>query len=221
MEFLDAVVHLNDPRGYQLTAMSDSWKTMCLDLPCSTGVQVPDLYKQAFWQGPIDGEQVVIQAWKGDCPHAYRELPGGIGGEVGVYRLDATRTIPDHLSLPRVDELPAPVRAIVSDVVSRLLKNFIDLAEVGTPRWWPFPELHEEIQMRLVNPVTGDELLHADPPEPAGGYWLSRWMTYESYDTYRMRYAVPDRAFDYAMEFSVGGQRFTWGTGGIEAVPGS
>jgi hypothetical protein len=36
----------------------------------------------------------VIQGWRGNCPQLYRELSGGIGGEVGIYRTIPGRQIP-------------------------------------------------------------------------------------------------------------------------------
>ena len=181
LDILDATEHYKDDRGYRYVGISDSWKRLCLDLPDSKRVQVPLLYKQQSLHTTIDGVPVVLQAWKGDCPQLYREMPGGIGGEVGIYHSVPGKTIPDELVLPRIDSFPEALRPLVREVASRILKDAVEAAEANVEWWWPFPDLGAEIEMRFVHPDTDEELFHADPSEPAGGYWMSRWMGYGSY----------------------------------------
>jgi hypothetical protein len=224
LDILDATVHYRDARGYRFVAISDSWKRMCLDLPDSKRVQIPPVYKQQFLETEIDGQPVVIQAWKGDCPQLYRDLPGGIGGEVGVYHLVPGRTIPDVLQLPRINDFPEPLRPLVSTVVSRVLRDAVGAAEANAEWWWPFPELGAAIEMRLVHPDRDEELFHADPPEPVGGYWMSRWMGYGSYARYSLHEtfhgrSVPLHAHEYHMEFIVKGHRFRWDNSDSEIYP--
>jgi hypothetical protein len=109
----------------------------------------------------------VIQEWRGNCPQLYRELPGGLGGEVGFYRTIPGRQIPTYSrSRSRFSAVAAPAPA---KVVSRILKDLVDTAEAGAEWWWPYPEFDQKIEMRLLHPDRDEELFHADPPEPAGG----------------------------------------------------
>jgi hypothetical protein len=215
LDIFDSTVHHTDQRGYQLVAISDSWKKMCLDLPCSKRVQIPGLYKQQFIHTKINGQNCVIQVWRGHCPQGYREMPGGIGGEVGIYRTIPGKRVPDELALPRMDEFPAIVRPVVKKLVSRLIKDFVETAEAGVEWWWPYPELNVPIEMRLVTPDHKTELFTADPIEKAGGYWMSRWMHYDSYTRFTAHEALhgnlPPNPYDFHMDFAVGGKWFHWG----------
>lgn len=222
-DIFDSTVHHKDSRGFDFVAISDSWKRMCLDLPCSKRVQVPLVYKQQFLHTKIDGHDCVIQAWKGNCPQGYRELPGGIGGEVGIYRTIKGKQIPDELAIPRLDSFPVIARPIVKKIVSKILKEAVELAEANTEWWWPFPELNVPIEMRLMYPDHKVELFDANPVEPAGGYWMSRWMSYDSHQRFTMHEkahgnAVP-QPYDFHMDLRVGGQKFHWGAPGSPIVP--
>jgi hypothetical protein len=214
-DLLDSSEHHKDSRGFDYVAISDAWKKMCLDLPCSKRVVIPGLYKQQFLHTKIDGQDCVIQAWKGNCPQGYRELPGGIGGEVGIYRTIKGKKIPDTLNLPRIDEFPTILRPVLSKVVSRVLKELVQLAESNTEWWWPYPEMNGQIEMRLIHPDHESELFRADPPERAGGYWMSRWMTYGSYQRFITHEALhgnmAPRPHDYHMDLTIKGHRFHWG----------
>lgn len=223
LDIFDSTEHHKDSRGYDYVAISDSWKKMCLDLPCSKRVQIPGLYKQQYLHTRINGKDCVIQAWKGHCPQGYREMPGGIGGEVGIYRTIPGKRVPDELALPRMEEFPAIVRPIVKKLVSKIIKDVVELAEHGVEWWWPYPELNAKIEMRLVHPDHQSELFTADPIEKAGGYWMSRWMTYDSYLRFAAHEAMHgnmlSRAYDYHMDLTVGDQRFHWGAHGSAITP--
>ena len=223
LDIFDSTVHHKDSRGYEYVAISDSWKRMCLDLPCSRRVVIPGLYKQQFLHTKIDGEDCVIQAWKGHCPQGYRELPGGIGGEVGIYRTIQGKKIPKELAVPRIDEFPALVRPAVKKIVSRILKELVEIAESNVEWWWPYPELNAKIEMRLVHPDHASDLFKAEPAENPGGYWMSRWMTYDSYDRFvrheTLHGNMQPRPQDYHMDLEVGGQRFHWGAPDSKIIP--
>jgi hypothetical protein len=220
---LDSTVDYTDTRGYHYVGMSASWKRLCLALPCSKRVVIPPLYKTQWIATQIDGQDVVLQAWRGDCPK-FHGLPGGIGGEVGIYREEPGRTIPDVLDLPMLDSFPAALRPLITTVVSEVLGDLVDVAEEGVELWWPYPALDAQIDMAFTNPDTGEELFHAAPPEPTGGYWMSRWMNYWSYATYRAGealrgHATPLVASSYTMDFAVKGHRFHWGDPDSAIVP--
>jgi hypothetical protein len=223
LDIFDSTERHKDSRGYEYVAISDSWKRMCMDLPCSKRVAIPGLYKQQYLHTKIDGQNIVIQAWKGHCPQGYRELPGGIGGEVGVYRVIEGKQIPDVLDLPRINEFPAVVRPVVAKIVSRVLKELVEVAEANAEWWWPYPEINGQIEMRLVHPDHESELFRADPIEKAGGYWMSRWMTYDSYQRFITHEALhgnmPPRAYDYHMDLVVKGHRFHWGAPASPITP--
>gem|GEM_PF-1363711 len=210
---LDSVVEFTDSRGYHYVAVSEAWKRLCLDLPCSGRVVVPPVYRTQWLDTVIDGHEVVLQAWKGDCPHLAHRLPGGIGGEVGIYRKIPGKSIPRDLAIPALEGFPAALRPEIKLIAETMIRDIVGWAEAGVPLWWPFPGLGVPIEMRLVNPRSGEVFFEADPPEPAGSYWMSRWMSYESYALYAARELldVPLVTQNYIMEFSVGGRRFRWG----------
>lgn len=209
-DILDSTVDFTDPRGYRYVGISDSWKKLCLDLPCSKRVQVPPVYKERHLATTIDGTPVVIQAWRGNCPKAFRHMPGGIGGEVGIYRQIPGKKIPKVLQIPRIDEFPKVARPLVKKVVSKVIKELVEVVESDVDLWWPFPELEAQIDMTLLHPDRDEVLFHADPSEPVGGYWMSRWMNYGSYEDYKKQRKVPEHAYQYRMEFGVKGKRFRW-----------
>jgi len=210
---LDSVQKYEDARGYHYVGMSKSWKKLCLDLPDSPRVKIPPLYETQWIDTTIAGQPVLIQAWNGDCPHALRGLPGGIGGEVGIYRRDDARQIPDALQIPALAEFPAAWRPEIAKIASALIEHAVGLAEEGVERWWPYPQLNAQIEMSFSH--GGRPFFTADPPEPADGYWMSRWMGYGSYVKYVAHellhgHTVPLRTAEYTMDFTVGGKAFRW-----------
>jgi hypothetical protein len=81
-----------DENGYSFDEASDAWKSLCENLPCSLSLHWPG-YATTKFEVTLKGEPAVIQPWKGNCPSP-PGLPGGIGGEVGVYRRLPGRDIP-------------------------------------------------------------------------------------------------------------------------------
>ena len=207
-----------DVDGYRFVGMSASWKQMCLGVPDSERVRFPG-YDTACIQTTINGADVIIQAWKGNCMDPVPGLPGGIGGEVGIYKLIPGKQLPSVLDVPIPAAIPKLLRPIVRHAVSGMIELAVEALDRGIPIWWPYPELDAEIQMTLRNPVTGDVFFTATPPEPAGGYWLSRWMRYESYVEYALAQhdKVPESPTAYTMELTVGGQPFHWDTAQLVA----
>jgi len=132
--------------------------------------------------------------------------------------------VPDKLDVPRLESFPKPLRPVVERVVSRILKTLVEGAQANVEWWWPYPALSGDIGMRFLHPDDHRELFHADPQEPAGGYWMSRWMGYGSYARYELHETfhgrkVPAHAYDYRMEFSVKGHRFRWDEPDSPIVP--
>ena len=218
---LDSVTEYKDHRGYDMVGMSPSWKKLCLVLPCSERVVIEPFYKTRWIATQLDGQQIVIQVWKGHIPKGVRAMPGGVGGEVGIYRRDPNRRIPDALDIPSLALFPEEARPAVKAFMSKVIKEFVELVESGVELWWPFPELNAQIDMRLVNPKTDEDFFTATPAEPAGGYWMSRWMNYDSYMSYIAdnQLRVPLHAHEYVMEFAVKGRRFRWADAGSPITP--
>ncbi len=208
---LDSIVN-STVDGYDFIAMSESWKKLCLQLPDSLRVKIPPLYRTQIVEVTIGGQDLVIQAWRGDVLDPVRGLPGGIGGEVGIYKRDPTRTIPKLLDIPDLQLFAPFMRPLVRDAVSVILRDLVDLFDTGadpkTDLWWPDP-IDVPIAMTFTNSTTGEQFFDA-VPEPAGGYWMSRWMTYASFGRYAAQHATPTFAYEYRMDFAVGDQRYRW-----------
>ena len=213
-----------DSRGYHYVEVSQALKELCLELPDSKNVQVPPLYKQQStrFRRAGDNFDIVIQAWKGDLPSVFPDMPGGIGGEVGVYRTEPGRRIPRILDLPQLEKFPAVLRPMIEKYVSAIIKFAVEKVEAGVPLWWPFPEFNAGMGFRFVHPTNGEVLFTAQ--EPSGGYWNTRWMSYWSFQKYRARelthgHGMPAFAYNYNMEINVGSHHWSWGEPGSQFVP--
>jgi hypothetical protein len=184
---------------------------MCLSLPCCMLLQWPD-YATATFETTLNGQPAVIQTWKGYCERFLGDManfPGGVGGEVGVYR-----RIPGMARNVDTSWLPEPFKAII-DLA-------LDLPDEQL--WWPAPELADSIQFTLINPDNGNQTFFDAGPEDT--YWMCKWMTDGSYDQYktdqglRVSYLGPEFpgnspntpffSVSYQMNFTVNGQQFTW-----------
>jgi hypothetical protein len=87
-------------KGCVYDVTSDFWKGFCVDMPCTGWMGWPD-YHTAVIIDEIDGQEVLIQCWKGWCqrfPTVVDDasvdgvnFPGGIGAEVGIYQRDPKR----------------------------------------------------------------------------------------------------------------------------------
>ena len=192
-DFISPVIHVDDGTSSYVET-SESWKQMCSVLPCFLALQWPG-YATTIVETQINGEDVVIQLWKGYCPKflGHASFPGGVGAEVGVYR-----RIPGKLRPSSFPFLPGPLAAIVGSALSTLNDN--DL-------WWPAPELNASIEMRMVNPVTGETFLSAGPET---SYWLTRWMDEFDYLEYAFTHQAPALwdVTSYVLEYSINGQSF-------------
>jgi hypothetical protein len=162
-------VSYTDTRGYSYVETSDGWKQMCTAFPCFSALEWPDYASTAF-KTTINNRPVVIQLWKGNCEKflGLTKFPGGIGAEVGVYRLIPGKARPRNLAF-----LPPSFAASLLGPIGKLSDN--DL-------WWAYPELGTQIQFSLVNPNNG-EIFFSTGTEKT--YWLNRWMNPESYEKYK------------------------------------
>jgi len=159
--------------GYNFDETSESWKELCQSFPCFLALQWPG-YATGICEDKIDGEPVVIQWWKGWCPRflgfvGVKTFPGGVGGEVGIYR-----RIPGKV---RPTSLPSIVPKPLADKFLSALANLAD-----NDLWWPFPELGARVEFTMMNPVNGRKLCSAGPQKT---YWLTKWMDDDSYSQYQ------------------------------------
>ena len=200
----------NDSRGYGFVETSESWKQLCLSFPCFLALQWPD-YATTKFEVTLKGRAAVIQPWKGWCPKflGLPNFPGGVGGEVGVYRRIPGRVRPT--SLPGI---PQPLASIILGALSRLSDNEI---------WWPAPELVDSIQFTLTNPVN-NTVFFSTAAEAT--YWNCKWMNDNSYSQYQRdqglrwpwlpswfpfnSWMTPPLSMNYRMSLTVNGQTFTW-----------
>jgi hypothetical protein len=171
---------------------SESWKELCLALPCFDALQWPD-YASKHVDTVIDGQPVVIQLWKGWCEKflGLNQFPGGVGAEVGIYRRMPGRARPASLSF-----LPSALE----DVILTALKTLSD-----DQIWWPFPELGATTQYSLINPITEQTFFSAGPETT---YWLAKWMFDGSYSDYQAAQGsgrTPTFSTGYTLRHSVNG----------------
>ena len=192
-DLLSPVIRMSDGR-YSYVETSESWKQLCSVFPCFLALQWPG-YATTIVETQLNGQDVVLQLWKGYCPKflGHASFPGGVGAEVGVYR-----RIPGKFRPTSMPFLPGPLASMITTALSTLNDN--DL-------WWPAPEINASLEMRLVNPVTGETFLSAGPED---GYWLTRWMNEFDYARYVFDHQAPP-IWDftaYVLEYSVNGQPF-------------
>jgi hypothetical protein len=202
-------VRYSDAHGYSFDETSESWKDFCLGLPCFMALQWPD-YATAKFEVTLKGQAAVIQVWKGWCQKflGLQDFPGGVGGEVGVYRRVSGRARPT--SLPGI---PQPF----ADLVLGLLANLPD-----TAIWWPAPELADSVSFSLTNTVNNTTFFSSVGERT---YWNCKWMEDGSYSTYQRDQGkrwgwlpswwpgnslTPPLAVGYTMNLTVNGQNFSW-----------
>jgi len=177
---------------YRYVEVAEWLQDVASNLPCSLAMQWPG-YATEIIEDRIDGQDVVIQVWKGWCPTFLNFMPGGMGAEVGVYRRIPGRPRPTEASvgdwLANASEsvlsaifgavnLAAPtVNTILSRFQVPALKNLSD-----NDLWWPAPELNARLEMTVSNSRTGQPIFTGGP---LTGYWLPKWMINDSYAQYR------------------------------------
>lgn len=191
-------IRTEDERGYSYVETSERWKLLCQGLPCFTALQWPG-YATAVIEDVIDGEPVVIQLWRGWCQKFLNNpvFPGGIGAEVGVYRRDPGRVLPASLPF-----LPPPLGAFYASAIAGL---------DDTQVWWPAPDLGAKLEFSLINPVTTEVVFSTGPQR---SYWLTRWMSEDSYLKYTadQGFRIPILPDAYILEYRINGRARRWTT---------
>jgi hypothetical protein len=164
---LSSVVAYTDENGYRYVETSDWWKKACSVLPSFAALHWPD-YSTKVIDDTINGQPRVIQLWKGRCEHFGDEMPGGVGGEVGIYERIPGRTFPTS----KPDFLPSHVwDFLVTTIQEREVNDF----------WWPVSD-QNEVEFDFINSVTNATIFHAGPEAT---YWMNKWMDHGSYEKYK------------------------------------
>jgi phosphatidylserine/phosphatidylglycerophosphate/cardiolipin synthase-like enzyme len=193
--------------GYHFTETAQWFKQVCAGLPCFFILGWPGYETTAYDNVQIDGQNVVIQPWKGWCQRflGMPGMPGGVGAEVGVYR-----RIPGQFTkfINQVGALDFIKKHLSTPPQQYFTDQFVTLADDHT--WWPFPELNAKVEFTLKNPTTDAVFFQAGPEN---SYWLCKWMTPDDYDRYAADPANqapgrfdPFHIADWTLEFKVTGQ---------------
>ncbi|HZF29835.1 MAG TPA: hypothetical protein VE907_11995 [Gammaproteobacteria bacterium] len=182
---------LNDSsQRYKFVETSDEWNETCEVLPC---------FAEMYWPGyatkciptTIGGEAIVIQLWKGFCPQllgANCMFPGGIGGEVGIYRRLPEGEEHAHnakkLAKPAARKSVRSAKGPIGKAIAAGKVTGAVLQEQGhnvdkslaafrhplrTPKtagdvWYPAPDLKTLLSFRLIHPKSSQ-----DPKKLDGG----------------------------------------------------
>ena len=189
-------VAYTDARGYRYDETSDAWKKMCTAFPCFGALQWPG-YATKWFPATINGQAVIVQLWKGYCEKfaGLEQFPGGVGGEVGIYRREPGRARPSALPF-----LPPQLAALFLNPLGSLADN--DL-------WWAYPELNTQITFTLINPITNQPVFGTGTERT---YWLNRWMDMNSYHKYQQsqgRGKTPAYV-GYRLEYTINGAKYSW-----------
>jgi hypothetical protein len=164
---ISPVKSYTDSNGYKYVETADWFKKAVSGLPCFAALHWPN-YSTEVIDDTINGKPRVIQLWKGWCPQLADELPGGIGGEVGIYERIPGRTLPNSK--------PAGVPTAIWDVLVMTIKT-----KLVTDLWWPVSD-QNEVQFNFINPVTNKVVFPAGPEKT---YWMNKWMNTDSYEQYK------------------------------------
>jgi hypothetical protein len=193
-----------DADGYRYIETSMEWRLACAPLPCFAALWWPG-YGTTVIEDTIDGRPVIIQLWKGWCQQFLnlKNMPGGIGGEVGVYRRTPGRRIAEALP-----DLPLPYVNTIRQKIAGIGEGDLD-----RELWWPDPDLVTHIELEFINPITQKPVFRIGPEET---YWLAAWMDLPSYHKYAdaqpgswpFDKQVPSAAWDYHLKYKINGKTY-------------
>ena len=221
---------------YTFVDTSDFWKRVCSCLPCSIQLAWPGYQTEAI-RATIGDHNVIIQVWKGWCPHLVPDFtapfvgeiyfPGGIGAEVGIYALTENELEP--IAPFSVDDLPINWRTA--------LRSWWDArrARAGSPDnttlWWPAvdvisPENELSVSFTLHHPDFDAPLIDG---YSTATYWTCKWMHEESHERWCAEHRVPTadatviltektNPDEYILDFTVAGIDYRWLDGQIVAM---
>ena len=191
---------------YKFVETSLPLKHAVSGLPCFAAIHWPG-YSTEVVEDTINGKPVVIQLWKGWCPHLFKSphIPGGIGGEVGIYERITGRGFPGE----KPDLMPESMWIFLREASKHANGDF----------WWPVPE-QNEIEFDFINPVNNTIAFHAGPQRT---YWLTKWMGTDSYEEYKRAQGrkwkwlpagfpgnskAPKFAAQFVMEYKINGKTY-------------
>jgi hypothetical protein len=224
----------SDDRGYNYVQVSEWLQDLASHFPCTLAMEWPG-YDTEIIEDRIDGQDIVIQLWKGWCPRAFdANTPGGVGAEVGIYRRMPGRPRPDD----------STVSNWLTNAANTLFRGAFDVLNVLQPAinlglglfqtqnldhlddedlWWPAPDLRTRLESTFINSLTGEPFFHAGP---VTSYWLPKWMNNSSYGRYRNDVGVDKtkdllETTDYWLDYTINGRTYPrWG-GGIRQPGGT
>lgn len=180
--------------GFWCNETSEKLKELCQLFPCSRLMHWPG-YDTLVFEDRVDGQDIVIQLWKGFCPQLTTLAPGGFGAEVGIYR--------------RIIGKPKPIVTPASPLAALRPLNILGQIQTlaDNELWWPFPELGAQQHFKLINPATGVTFMEAGTQT---GYWLTKWMDTDAYAAFRLSNPVPAQSTDYILEYTINGNKRRW-----------
>jgi phosphatidylserine/phosphatidylglycerophosphate/cardiolipin synthase-like enzyme len=218
------VIHLAGIRYYaggsHYTETAQWFKQVCAGLPCFFAIGWPGYKTTVFEHIQIDGQDVVIQPWKGWCQRfaGLNGLPGGVGAEVGVYRRIPGQFTKFMKQDGALDFIKKYLKSHPEVPPGQQSSSYLDqvMQTADSLVWWPFPELNAKVSFTLQNPTTDETIFHAGPENT---YWLCKWMAPDDYDKYADVPAnqVPKRfdfqnIADFTLTFRVSGQTSLFST---------
>jgi hypothetical protein len=73
--------------------------------------------------------------------------------------------------------------------------------------WWPDYQHKKQISFTLINPITNNAFLTA---EPKLCWWRHKWMTESSYADYMLHNKVPGSPAEYILKYTIAGHDYIW-----------
>lgn len=171
--------------GYDYVEVSEVWTGFCSDFPCGNWVRIPGKYTEAHrYDVEIPGiGKVIVQLWKGECPR-----------------------FSDNFDTERLKKwnfggkYPGGIGAEVG--VYRPMDKGSMQDAARSQQWVPVVDPKLRISFRLIDPKSGTVFLEAEEKQT---WWRTKWMTIESYETYKKSARTPDSLLKYELHYSING----------------
>jgi hypothetical protein len=237
-DFISPTFKYTDSNGYEYVETSEHWKDKCFTLPCFEAMYWPG-YDTKVFKETINGQEVIVQLWKGRCQQIIKDFPGGVGAEVGIYRKIPLKALNIrsylessvknwvntdwlHYLFGRDISLTEYAKNIFSidikDLITTNPSNYVEIfrdliLDFSTyDIWWPVDpaELNLKIEFNMINPITNNTFFSAGPEK---SYWLAKWMIEDSYKEYQRAQGeerTPSSVVDYILEFKINGNIYRW-----------
>ncbi|MEK7866718.1 MAG: hypothetical protein AAB434_08535 [Planctomycetota bacterium] len=170
--------------GYDFDEVSEVWTAFCSDFACGSWVSFPGYTEAHRYDVEIPGiGKVIVQLWKGKCPR-FSDM------------VDTDRLKKYHFG----GKYPGGVGAEVGVYRPKGNGSMIDAA--GQDQWVPVVDPKLRISFRLVNPKDGKVLVEA---EEKNTWWRTKWITMESFESYKKSSATPENLLEYELHYTING----------------